>query len=167
MIISAKKRDFFYIVKLDDRTISVPDDMENSDRQELQRWLDAGNSLEEDNSGLFLSNVPTYNWQGLAIRFEISQLNQVLTKIKDESTNPLASPIWRISDDLAKVITLNIFSDEDRIGRMNRELIDLFDKLKAGEVSISAEIKNELVDGLATNGFNQTAEIIKEIEINY
>lgn len=166
MITSAKKRDFFYLVELDDgRTISVPDDMENLDRQELQKWLDAGNSLGKDTSEPVLSNVPTRNWQGLAIRFEISQLNQVLTKVKDESTNPLTSPIWRISDDLARVITLSVFSDEDRIGRMNRELIDLFDKLKTGEVPISVEIKNELIDGLAGNGFNETAEIVKGIEI--
>lgn len=159
-----KKIGYFLVTPTEGNPIFVPDDMDNNDRIQLEEWLNEGNAFDEDIAEIPVVS-PTYNWNGLAIRFEISQLNQVLIELKDESTNSLISPIWRISDDVVKIITLSIFSDEDRVGGMNRNIVNLLEKLKEGKVPISKEIKDELVDALVTNGFNETAEIVKGFEI--
>jgi hypothetical protein len=105
-VITYQKHGNFYTRFVDGEfDTSIPDDMGNSDRQELQGWLDAGNKLEEEIPAKSPEDQPSYNWFGLAIAFKLSELNQILNQLKDEGKNPQINAIWRISDDLVQVIT--------------------------------------------------------------
>ncbi len=159
---SAKQQNGIFVVVTEDKTIFVPDDMGNNDRVHLQEWLDAGNQLEAEDSPI---TIQAYNWQGLAIAFKISELNQILNDLKDEGANPEINAIWRISDELTQIVTQPIFSDNDRVGGMNRELVALFEKLKLGGVTIPATAKDELTAALIQHGFEKTSNIVKEIKL--
>ncbi len=152
-----KKYSFFVVLTEDDRTVSVPDDFDNTDRIRIQEWVDAGNQIEEEQVAAPLAES-TYNWQGLAIAFKLSELNQILTQLKDESTNPQISAIWRISDDLLQVTTIAIFSDSDRIAGMTRDIHDLFGKLKEGNVNVPQSAIDQIIQTLKDNGFESVAD---------
>jgi hypothetical protein len=156
-----KKNTSFVVLTEDNNTVIVPDDFDNTDRVQIQEWIDAGNQVEQDSSSV----SPTeslYNWQGLAIAFKISQLNGILNTVKDEGTNPQVNAVWRISDELVQVLTLPIFAEGDRVAGMTRDLLDLFEKLKEGKIDVPAVAKQEIVQALVDNGFEQVAKTLSQ-----
>lgn len=155
MIQYKKTKNGTFIKQDGDRQISIPDDMGNTDRQELQVWLDAGNQLQVEEE-----TTPGYNWQGLAIAFKLSQLNQLLTQLKDEGTNPQINAIWRISDELVQIITIPVFGESDRIAGMAQNIKALYEKLDEGDVEIPSSAKQEIADSLLANGFSSVVDIL-------
>lgn len=179
MIVSVTKRDFFFSVEKDDgKTYSVPDDLNNPDRQELEEWIKAeGEVLSESPPPMTnpsVSSVPnSYNWSVLAIQFEMSQLNQVLARLMDESTNPLISPIWRISDTLARIVSLPVSSESDReaidsqrIAGLTYNIQALYEKLAEGKVNVPESASEEILKILRDNGFESVAETLSRSSVS-
>jgi len=154
-----RKNGFFKVLTEDGRITTVPDDLDNTDRKEVQEWLDAGNELEEE---VPPATQPEYNWNGLAIAFKLSQLNQLLSHLKDEGTNPQINAIWRISDELVQVITIPVFEPGIRVAGMTRDIVDLFQRLQEGEVPVSTEVKQEIAQALKDNGFTAVAQALSQ-----
>jgi len=155
-----KKGSSFVVLTEDNRNIIVPDSFDNTDRVRIQEWTDLGNQIQEE-SPSFLAES-SYNWQGLAIAFKISQLNGILNAVKDEGTNPQVNAVWRISDELVQVLTLPIFAEGDRVAGMTQGLLDLFGKLKEGKVDVPVAARQEIVQALVDNGFEQVAKVLSQ-----
>ena len=147
---------FNQIVRESDKA-TIPPDPENRNYQEYLEWKAEGNEPTQEE---FEVQEPTYNWQGLAIAFKLSLLNQILTQLKDESTNPQISAIWRISDELVQVITIPVFGESDRVASLTQEMQSLFQKLEQGKVSVPDSARTEILQALQENGFEQAAKTL-------
>ena len=152
---------FEQIVRSEDGAI-IPEDNDNIDYQEFLKWLDDGNSLPEKT----IPVLKVYDWNSLAIAFKVSQLNEILNQIKDVSKNPQVNVIWRLSDDIGQITTLNVFPDEVRVGALERDLFKLFETFKVGQVVIPQAVLDEIVQALQNiEGFAELGERLKEIEL--
>ena len=140
----------------------IPDDMDNRARQELQDWLEAGNVLEQKEVESTLP-VSSYNWIGLAVAFKLSQFNKTLDRVKDEGLAPsVNAAIWRLSDDITQVITISVFPDDSRVGRLHQDLLSLLAKLEEGKIPISSKEREEIVKALQDNGFGDVASAVSQ-----
>lgn len=153
---------FNQIVRESDKAV-IPPDPENRNYQEYLEWKAEGN---EPAQAEVKAQEPTYNWQGLAIAFKLSQLNQILAQLKDEGTNPQINAIWRISDELVQILTIPVFADSDRIAGMTRGLEELYEKLEMGKVSVPGSATREIVDALRNNGFGSVVEALSRSSVS-
>jgi hypothetical protein len=154
-----KKDGFFEVLTEDDRLISVPDDLDNTDRKEVQEWLDAGNELHEIQEAMPLVQN-NYNWEDLLIAFKRSQLNKILDDLKDENTNPQISPIWRSADDLVQVMMFSALRKSDSATAMTHALNLLFQRLEEGQVVLADSVRPEIYQALEKHGFVEVVQFL-------
>ena len=155
-----RKNGFFEVLTEDGRIITVHDDLENTDRKEVQEWLDAGNELKEEAMPLVQNN---YNWEELLIAFKRSQLNAILDSLKDEGTNPHINAIWRAADDLVQVMMFCALSKSNDPSAMAQSLYQLFQKLKEGQVELPDPVKPQIFQALEQNGFASVVQFLANL----
>jgi hypothetical protein len=152
---------FDQIIRSEDGA-SIPIDEENEDYKEFLKWVGEGNAL----SGQTTPTPKIYDWNGLAIAFKTSRLNDILNYLKDTSQNPQVNVIWRLSDDISQITTLNVFPDEIRLGALERDLFKLFETFRVGKVPIPQAALDEIVQAIQNiQGFEGLADRLKEVEL--